>query len=515
MTGLLSDKSIQYMQWITCGVCALAFAYCIAETLHWQIVWDQSVIRYVRFLMSRGMRPYSDITDMNMPGCYLAEAAGMAVFGWGDLGWRIYEYCLIAAVAFAGMAIGGRRYWMTGVFGATTFMLACFTDGEAFSLERNEVMGALDLLGVTFFILAVQKRKPALLGVASAFIGLAATMKPGGVLLGIFLFVVLVVVLKRDQVPLRSYLMWASSGFAFACLVAVGFLVHEHAVRGFLFVMLRVWPAFRTMSPQTPVDFRVIPRFVVPSFALAVVAAYKHRHLMPWERWAFFLAMIYGIISYKLEGGEAHYHRYVFLIFLVTWVGWEAAISLRETDRPSRAIGIASLALLVGLIVPHYVLMMHRVAYQTPVLEAYPAGLQADLERLGGAKLQGQVECLEMVDGCLRTLYEMRLVQNTGSTGDLLLFTSKTSPASVYYRDWFRKTQEKSPANVIVFGNFSFETKLRSFDRLNAWPEYADYLRANYVLAGERHFGSNELAGYRIYVRKGSDLPQCLAAPCS
>jgi hypothetical protein len=513
-SGVLSEKSIRWMQWAVCAICAAAFVFCIVKTLHWQVVWDQSVIRYARFLISRGMRPYSDITDMNMPGCYLMEAWGMAIFGWGDLGWRIYEYCLIAGIAAAGMLLGGRRYWMTGVYAATLFLLARFADGEGFSLERNEIMGLLDVLGLVLFVLGLQRKKPVAVGVSSALICLTATMKPGGVLLEILLLGLLVWTCRRQGISSRPYLAWAAVGAAAGFLPAIVFLVHEHAVKGLLFIVLKVWPVFRTMSPHEPLTITLVPKLVLPLAGLAVLAAFRNRAAMGWQRAAFVLGLIYGGISYKLEGGEARYHRYVFLAVLVMWIGWELTLALRSEDKPLRWMGVLGLMAMAGYVVPSYLVVVKGMAHHNPELEAYPAALEADLNQLGGQRLQGRVECLEMVDGCLRALYEMRLVQNTGSTGDMLLFTHQDTTASRYYRDWYEQRQQKHPADVVVLGNFFFESPLRSFDRIDTWPEYAATLRSDYALAVERTFGggSNPEA-YRVYVRKGAGIPFEQLAP--
>ena len=90
MTAVLSDRSLARLRWL----CVLAFlgifAYYITDTLHWPMIWDTPVMHYIHFLITRGLRPYSDITDMNLPGCYITEGWGMAVFGWSDLSWRVY-----------------------------------------------------------------------------------------------------------------------------------------------------------------------------------------------------------------------------------------------------------------------------------------------------------------------------------------------------------------------------------------------------------------------------------------
>ncbi|MDQ2834404.1 MAG: hypothetical protein M3Y50_11775, partial [Acidobacteriota bacterium] len=66
-------------------LCASA-AFFIYKSLHWQVMWDTSIMHYVNFLMAHGMAPYRDIIDINMPGSYFIEGWAMHIFGGGDLG---------------------------------------------------------------------------------------------------------------------------------------------------------------------------------------------------------------------------------------------------------------------------------------------------------------------------------------------------------------------------------------------------------------------------------------------
>jgi hypothetical protein len=461
-------------------------------------------MRYVQFLMSHGMRPYSDITDMNMPGCYLMEELGVAVFGKSDLGWRIYEYLLIAGIGLSGAAIAGRRYWMTGVYGATLFMLVRISDGEPYSMERNEIIALLGLMAMAAFVVSLRRRSPWLAGLGSALACLATAMKPGTFLLEILLVGAAAVALGRQKIPKRDYLLWVLAGGMAVFLVVLVFLLREHAVKSMLFIMTRVWPTFTQISTHRPSFLTAAPKGVLALIPLALVAAYQLRASEVWLRWVFVLAMVYGALSYKLEGSIAPYHRYVFVAFFATWAGWELARALGDSKGGVRGVAYVQLAILLLLVTPRYLLLVNRTSHGAPI-EAYAASLQADLSQLGPDKLQGQVECLEMVDGCLRTLYEMRLVQNTGTTGDMLLFRPKADPAVQYYRDWYMQRQEQRPADVVVLGNF-FMDEPRSFDRVNNWPAYASLLRNEYVLVRQWEYAGKTQPGYRIYIRKGSGL---------
>jgi hypothetical protein len=492
------------MRLVFSAAAALIFLYCIVHSLHWQVVWDQAVFRYIRFMMSRGLHPYSDITDMNMPGTYLMEAAGMAIFGSSDLGWRVYEYCAISLIAASGMVIGGKRYWFTGVMAATLFLLIRFSEGESFSMERNEIMAMLDLLAMALFFLAVQRRKPWLQGISAALIALTATMKPWGYLLELLLLTVLIVKFTREHVPVRRYLLWSAAGTLAILAVIAVFLQREHAWGGFFYVIAHVWPLFQKVNVQQHLAAYLIPRSYFPLIVLACCAGYQNRSVLAWQRWSLVLAMAAGTIFFKLEGSTASYHRYIFLVFLATWIGWEFAVAMQQPRTSSRVLGMAGTCVLFLLVVPYYVKLVRAVQTAGFPQEAYPAALQADLTQLGGDRLQHRVECLDMLDGCLRALFELRLVQNTGTTGDLFLFTEETLPVTRYYRDWYWKTQQRNPADVIVLGDGWFGRD-RGFAKLDTWPFYARYVAENYVPFREKHFGEPDNSGYRIYVRRGSE----------
>ena len=71
-------------------ICVIAF------TWRWQLMVDSPIMHYVDFLMSRGLAPYRQIQDNNLPGAYLAEWVGMHVFGPDDLAWRLFEFAELA-----------------------------------------------------------------------------------------------------------------------------------------------------------------------------------------------------------------------------------------------------------------------------------------------------------------------------------------------------------------------------------------------------------------------------------
>ena len=497
-------RTIVALELIGCAAFVLLFAYCVVATMHWKVVWDQSVFHYIRFLMSRGFRPYSDITDMNLPGCYLAEIGAMSVFGWFDAGWRVYEFFLFALLAASGMAIGGRRTWFAGIFATTAFMLVILSQGEGFALERDEVMAVLCVAGVACFFMAMRRRAAAWMLPFTLLTAFAASLKPTGILLQVALLALFVVKFRRES---RSYIAWAAAGDLAIGLLLAGFFISTHSWHGFVFVITRVWPLYTHTGAASflKLTAKQVPKALVPLLIVGLGAAWSNRGDARWERYALLMGVATGALLYYSQLRPAAYHRATLVAFLALWIGFEVCLALRDSSPSSRYIGLAGMAVLFLGVVPYYVHLLERLRHEPSHFAAFSDSLEADLNVLGGPNLQGQVECLDMVDGCLRALYQERLVQNTGSTGDMLLFAPLPSPAVDYYHQWYTQRQAQHPASVIVVSNAWYQSPTRSFDKLAAWPAYAQVLARDYVLVDERNpTGLGDHPSYRIYARNGS-----------
>ena len=155
-----------------------------------------------------------------------------------------------------------------------------------------------------------------------------------------------------------------------------------------------------------------------------------------------------------------------------------------------------------------------REVRSLPAVGGLMRSMEGDLREMGTDRLQGEVQCFDLVFGCLNSLYRLGLVENTGFTGDLLLFRHGSNAATRYYQDKFWQTQAVHPAGVFVITNEVFGGE-NSFGKIDRWPEFAGYLGQNYRLAVVRKFPTEDMWGggsvpleraraYRIYVRRGS-----------
>ncbi len=511
------DTLLQRMRWIVCLVFLGLFVYYVVATVHWPIVWDGSVMHYIRFLMSRGFQPYSDITDMNLPGAYLTEGWAMAVFGWSDLSWRVYEFFLIALLTVSGMVIGGPRHWLAGVYTGMFFMMLHGSEGSMMAVERDEVMTILLVAAMACFFIAIRRRQPWVLLPYGLLAGLAASIKPGAVLLDVALMLLAFVTLRRQAQPAARYVLWALGGNLLVLGLVAGFIAQHHAFTGLLFLARHVLPSYASEKNAGRLYLlrHLTPVPLLPMLGAALLSVLIRWRRPTWEQTALLLGAFVGAFSYWAQAKGYLYHRYLYTTFLVLWAGWELTGPTDRAKPVQRTLQVAGAALLLLIAIPFYVHRLYEFPRTVPPPEALAFALDRDLQTLGGTDaLQGEVQCLDLVNGCLNALYRLRLVQNNGMTGDLLLFSPTPGAGPDYYHAWFTKRELQHPASVVVLGNEWYHRIAVNFDKINTWPQYAQYLRSDYVPIVERHFGKGNEPAYRIYLRKGSPvLERYEAAP--
>ena len=513
MPDSLPDRLVQLLRWTFLAVLLASLAFYVKTSIHWPILRDTSVMHYVIFLMDHGMKPYSEITDNNMPGAYLTERWAMEIFGRGDLAWRLYDLSLLAAITGAMVVIARPYDWLAGLFGGGIFALLHGSEGPDFPVEREEVLTAMLAVSLAFLFTALRKKSPLLMLGFGLLAGMAMSIKPTVAPLGLVLLVAAALVLRKQGTASAAYLWSGLAGMVVAGAIVLAFLLRNHALGPFLFVLRRITPAYVSMHNASLglLLQAMIPKNLLLATILAIVLAVGLRG-WTWERWIVFLAVLFGAVSYIAQRKGTIYHRYPFVAFLLLLLGLEFTTALRRRGWP-RALAVAGILSILLISVPHYLSALRR-SPSTSVLP-FETALQADLADLGRrTDLGGRVECFDLTYGCFSALYHLGLVQNTGFTGDLLLFAPVDSYPATYYRDRFWPLLTANPPDVLVVSNEWFPYGV-TFEKLSAWPKFSAYLAANYTQILARNFpqpgqsppsdeNSIGVPAYRIYVKHGN-----------
>jgi hypothetical protein len=512
----------------------------VVKTWHWPMIGDAALLHYGVFLMEHGMAPYRDIIEINPPGAYLTVAAVMHTLGGGDLSWRIFDLLLLGLAGVAMIVSARPAGWFPGLFAAGIFALVHGQDGIPQLGQRDLVMTVLVLCSYAFLFEALRRDKMSLAIPFGLCMGLAATIKPTALPLAVaVLLLAAIAQWRRGQsiVPLLGL------GVASLALPWAGVLLWLQRVRGlggFLWTLRTLVPYYTTLahhklsfllihsvSPLLPLialwlTAIAIARYQTSDISVTASTGTASTGTASFERAALVVGILFGAASYVLQGKGLPYHRYLLLAFLLLTIGIDLTRLLRNKGWV-RYVATAGLLLAVLGIAPRSVAKAASYDWRN---QEFSAMLAQDLEHLGGQRLSGKVQCLDSVRECLGTLYKLRLVQSTGVLYDLLLFDPKAapnatsragtqrppqlSPAIQQTRQRFAAALRTQPPEVIIVVSGLFFDNSPSFSKLDAWPQFREFLEPHYDLYVERAppdpvrwwARAEPTPRYRIYLRK-------------
>jgi hypothetical protein len=479
----------------------------VVDTLHWPLVGDAALMHYGAFLLDHGFAPYRQIIDMNMPGCLLVDWAVIHTLRPGAFAWRLFDFALIGVAAGAMISIGWPHDRFAGIFAAVFFFTLHVHDGVDQAGERDLVLAVLLLIGCAAVFAALRHSSwmgSALFGLAC---GTGTLMKPTAALWMAGMLVLAAIALLRRGQPIAAHLLAACAGFVAPLAAAFLFLAREHAVHAFFATVtgLMVYHAGVDRFPLRFLLTHLLPGALWPIVLLWLPLAFVNRRWRMWEGAALLFSVFIGIVSFSAQGKAFPYHRYPEEAFLLLMMGLDASLALRRRGWPRFVAALILLYATLALM-PSW---MQRAAHYEWRHDDFTQSLTADLISLDAPSLSHRVQCLDMTAGCLGALYQLRLVQSTGSLYDCYFFHQPQNAVTLQMRDEFLSEMNQSPPQAIIISNQNCLGEPLAWPRADAWPEFSAWLSANYSLVVERQPQrpirwwpvAEQPPGYRIYRR--------------
>ena len=151
------------------------------RSLAWVVHWDATHFQHMAYLINeKGLVPYQDIFDPNMPGALLFHVVLGKLLGYGDLAYRIFDLLWLAALSGCTWKLLRAFDWRAAWLGVVAFGLHYLLRGEKQNLQRDYLiilpLAAAVLLASTSSFCATWP-KLRLCGMGALF-GAAATIKP-------------------------------------------------------------------------------------------------------------------------------------------------------------------------------------------------------------------------------------------------------------------------------------------------------------------------------------------------
>ncbi len=511
-------------------VSAVFLLFCLSvfvlQSWHWPLIGDAALMHYLVFLMQHGMAPYRDILDPNLPTTLMIESAFVQLFGGGALAWRLFDLFLLGITGISMIVLARPYDWFAGFLAAALFALIHGRDGTMLLGERDLTMTAF-LVTAYAFLFAATRALPQPNGIwwkmilFGFFCGAAATIKPTVLLLPFVLLAVAAIILKPQRGVLSRLTLFGLLGLTISIVLSTVWVWRKHAMHAFLATLFDLIPYFARLGTRSfgHLFAHSISAVLLPFVAIWLIVILLRGQQLTWERAALLIGVAFGLGSFYLQRKGYSYHRYPSEAFLLLLASIDLTSVFDQATGSSR-LALQRLALagiLVGVFVVGGGSTLHALRLDWRNHE-FDTLLQADLTRLGGADLDHRVQCLDMSDACVTTLYNLRLVQATGFLYDCYLFSAVHAPEQDRYRKAFWQAMQRNPPAVFVVSSNDCEVypdkPSYHYGKISRWPQLDAYMEENYHLASDRipshliYTGSSpsKPLGYRIYLR--NEFPQ-------
>ena len=466
----------------------------------WQIVHDAPLLHYVVFLMDHGRAPYRDIVEMNMPGAYMAEWLIIHTLGGDAFGWWLADLLMGIAGVAASAWIAGRQRRAAGVAAGALTYLYHLSNGPADTGQRDWMVAVLLLIGFGLLFETIRSGRAIWMTGFMACCGMAASIKPPAIAIGLFFFLVVGWMFWREEGSAKNQwhgvIIYSLMGLILPGALTFGFLLHWGVTKEFIYDLHTLVPWYAGLA-HVPLSVSLKNAVTMRPFLLGALIAFALNR--SWQRWeSLFLlgGALWGFALYLVQGKGWLYHLYAEVAFAALWGMLELSAALR-----GRKWMPVFAAAILGLTIASW-------AARTRVIKSreYPlvtlTHLQKDLTDLGGARLSGKVQCLDVTLGsCINVLYRMRLIQSTGFIYDTYLFPERETPFTASLQERFLHEITAKPPEVIVLSSHAWPQQENSYTTLDRFPAFEQILAQHYEVAKEFPMQPNS-SGYRIYLAK-------------
>jgi len=464
-------------------------------------------MHYVVFLLDRGVVPYREMLEINMPGSYLVEWLAVHLLGDGQLAWRIFDLGLGGAAIAAMTAITAPSDWFAGFWAGSLFLLVHGRDGILQLGQRDLSVSVCMLAGYAFLFWSMRRDWPSLALAFGLFAGFAATIKPTMLLLGPISLLLVCLELRRKDERFQRFLLYGTAGWLIPFSAVVLFLWRERALSAF-FGITSGMLAYHAGLARRSLSYLLLHSFspLLPLVAVWCVVAALRRVPLTWEKMHLWVGLAFGLSSYLLQAKGYSYQRYPFLAFLVLLMAIDLAAALREQG-VVRVLGAAGLALGALFLAPVSAEMAARYDYRNLGMVGE---LESDLKGLGAARLSGGVQCVDSIAGCTNALYRMKLPEASYVFYDEFLFGPGSVRAVEENRERFWSDLQRNPPEVIIVSDRLFPDGPDGYQKLSRWPQFNAYLEGEYTVYLQRGSGAavrwggrvESPSGYRIYLKR-------------
>jgi len=250
------DKFCAILLAIGTAMLATALAYSLA----WEGFWDSVYLHHFAYLtFVKGLAPYKDFFDINMFGIYVLHGLMGAIFGYNDIGLRLWDITWLLATCLLIYLIMAKIDWRAGWFAAILFGWIYINQGEMQLLQREYLM-QLPILAAVLLVTSpavIEKRRWLRALLIGILYGSAVTIKPNGFFTMPVLLIFETQCFINQEEPIvcwrriQAFIFSASFAVLGAVLpmcAGLAWLWQRGSLEAFMEVIVQYWPLYSKMT---------------------------------------------------------------------------------------------------------------------------------------------------------------------------------------------------------------------------------------------------------------------------
>jgi hypothetical protein len=243
----IATRLLRIIVTLTVVVGTIVVIVAALASLHWRYVHDSPLMIYSGWLVAHGAVPYRDFFDMNMPGNYFVMWAMGQIFGWNDLGFRIFDLLCLASISVSTFFWIRQIGKLPAVVAPASFALLYLGFGPKLSLQR-EYLALVPFTAMLMISASGTELISVVRVLCCGFLaGATLVIKPQFLLLSLPL---LIFVCKQGQqsiIPWRQLVIFGA-GVSIPIVTMLLYLFATGSLRPFLDIAFNYWPLYTHMT---------------------------------------------------------------------------------------------------------------------------------------------------------------------------------------------------------------------------------------------------------------------------
>ena len=470
---------------------------------------------YVAFLADEYHKlPYKEIFDMNLPGTYLIHIIIGKIFGYGDLGIRLADICILSGISALTFSFVKKFSSKSAVISIVVFALLYLLKRPYTIMQREYFIVAV-LAVILYINFSYPSREKVITFITGFLIGICFTIKPHAtVLIPAFILYKIIdlkfIERRNDYIKdVLKYFLLMLSGYIIPVAIMLLWLIWSGTLHSFWDMMRNYFPLYADLNNTHYVvtgfqrytyilneflKFNEKPLFLVSGvlgaylvlFRLNIGKADKKKVLL-----LVILTIIFAV--YTTLSGQYWPHHWLPCTYLVSILASFCFIKSDSFKREKYFVLFFLCVAVLSLFVPYKGFLSQLKGKDVDVEQQQRVNQISDYV-IKNAGPNDRIQLLDWMGGTGEAMLKARKDAATRYVYDFYFYHHVSTPYIINLRKDFMQELTQNPPKFII-KILDMRPIPRGFDTAESFPEMDKYIEDNYTV-------DLKGSGYLIYKHK-------------